>query len=309
MTLPNFLVIGAGKSGTTSLYHYLRQHPQIFMSPTKEPKFFALEGVGIYFRGPGDQEVMTQTADNRSVTEIGAYERLFDGVRGEKAIGEASPIYLHSPQAPARIRHHIPDAKLVAVLRNPVERAYSAYLHQVRDGREWLGFREALRAEEGRIRDGWAPGWRYRRVGFYFEHLSRYYELFGAEKLRVYLYEDLSESPVSVSQDIFRFLGVDGSFVPDTSLRHNPSGIPKSKALVALIKRPNPLKSAARAILPEKLRKRLSASLQTRNLSKAPPMPEEARRELVEAYREDVLRLEGLIGRDLSGWLDGGAKP
>jgi hypothetical protein len=303
MTLPNFLIIGAGKSGTTSLYHYLKQHPEIFMSPVKEPKFFALEGVGIYFRGPGDKEVMTQTSDNRAVLEIGEYERLFDGAGGAKALGEASPIYLHSPQAPARIRHYIPDAKLVAVLRNPIDRAYSAYLHQVRDGREWLGFREAMHAEEGRIQKDWAPGWRYQRVGFYHEHLSRYYELFGADNIRVHLYEDLSESPVSVSQDIFRFLRVDDSFVPDISLRHNVSGIPKSKALVALIKRPNPLKSAAKAILPEKTRKRLSMNLQNRNLSKAPPMPEETRMELIAAYREDVLKLQDLIGRDLSGWL------
>jgi hypothetical protein len=303
MTLPNFLIIGAGKSGTTSLYHYLNQHPEIFMSPVKEPKFFALEGLGIYFQGPGDKEVMTQTSGNRAVLEIDEYESLFDGARGAKALGEASPIYLHSPQAPARIRHYIPDAKLVVVLRNPIERAYSAYLHQVRDGREWLGFREALLAEEGRIQRDWAPGWRYQRVGFYHEHLSRYYKLFGAEQIRVHLYEDLNKSPVSVSQDIFRFLRVDDSFVPDISLRHNVSGIPKSKALVALIKRPNPLKSAAKAVLPEKLRMRLSMNLQNRNLSSAPPMPEEARMELIEAYREDVLRLQDLIGRDLSGWL------
>ena len=307
MTLPNFLVIGAGKSGTTSLYHYLGQHPEVYMSPVKEPKFFALEGRGIYFRGPGDREMMTQTADNRAVTTIEEYEALFSGVKDEKAIGEASPIYLHNDQAPARIKHHLPEAKLIAVLRDPVERAYSAYLHQVRDGREWLDFAEALRAEEQRIRDDWAPGWRYKLVGFYHRHLTRYYDLFGGDRIRVYLYEDLGADPVAVSRDIFGFLGVDDSFAPDTSLRHNVSGIPKSKALVSIIKRPNPIKSVAKAVLPEGLRKRMSVSVQNRNLKKAPPMPEGAMRELVEAYREDVLKLQDLIGRDLSGWLrDGG---
>ena len=305
MTLPNFLVIGAGKSGTTSLYHYLKQHPDIYMSPVKEPNFFALEGERPRFRGPEADERINRW----SVTEIGAYEKLFDVAGGEKAIGESSPTSLYYPEAPARIKRYVPEAKLVAVLRDPVSRAYSAYLHTVRSGREKLGFREALRAEEERIRENWEWIWHYKTVGLYYDQVKRYYDAFGSERVRTYLFEDLSESPVSVSQDIFRFLGVDGSFVPDTSLRHNVSGIPKSKALVALIKRPNPLKSAARAILPEKLRKRLSVSLQTRNLSKAPPMPEEARRELVEAYREDVLALQGLIGRDLSGWLDGGAKP
>ena len=157
------------------------------MSSVKEPKFFALEGRGIYFRGPGDREVMTQTSDNRAVTTLEEYEALFEGVRGEKAIGEASPIYLHNDQAPGRIKHYISDVRLIAVLRDPVERAYSAYLHQVRDGREWLSFPEALRAEEERVADEWAPGWRYKLVGFYHRHLTRYYELFGEERIRVYL--------------------------------------------------------------------------------------------------------------------------
>jgi hypothetical protein len=184
-----------------------------------------------------------------------------------------------------------------------VERAYSAYLHQVRDGREWLGFVEALRVEEERVADEWAPGWRYKLVGFNHRHLERYYDTFGPGQIRVYLYEELNGNPVAVAQDAFRFLGVDSSFVPDTSLRHNASGIPKSKALVSLIKRPNPLKAAIKPLLPEGARKRISVNVQNWNLEKAPPMPEEARRVLVEAYREDVARLEDLIGRDLSGWL------
>lgn len=304
MTLPNFLIIGAGKSGTTSLYYYLKQHPEVFMSPVKEPKFFALEGTEPDFRGPGDRETMSRMSNNRAVTTLVEYEALFGGVTDEKAIGEASPMYLHSPRAPRRIQHHVPGAKLVAVLRNPVDRAYSAYLHQVRDGREWLDFPEALKAEEKRTEDNWAPGWRYKRIGFYYAHLSRYHELFEAGRIRVYLHEELSESPVGVSQDIFRFLEVDDAFVPDTSLRHNVSGIPKSKALVSAIKGSSLLKSAVKAVLPEGLRKRVSVGLQNRNLEGAPPMPEETRRELARAYREDILKLQGLIGRDLSGWLE-----
>jgi hypothetical protein len=106
---------------------------------------------------------------------------------------------------------------------------------------------------------------------------------------------------------MFRFLGVDHSFVPDTSLRHNVSGLPKSRALLAFLGKPNPLKTALRPIVPKGLRERIFVNLKTRNLSKAPPMPEEARAELIEAYREDVVRLQELIGRDLSRWLE--AKP
>ncbi len=304
MTLPNFLVIGAGNAGTTSLYHYLDQHPEVYMSPVKEPKFFALEGDLPDYRGPGDQWVLTRSPANRAVIDLDGYEALFRGVRGEKAVGEASPVYLCDAGTPGRIKRYVPDAKLVAILRDPAERAYSAYMHQVRDGRETLGFAEALDAEEWRIRKNWGPGWRYTSEGFYHRNLSRYYELFGHGQIWVCLYEDLKEDPAGLMGSIFRFLGVDDSFVPDTSRRHNPSGVPKSRLLVYMLKRPNPLRAALKPLLPKRLRRLLSEGLQNRNLSKAPPLDPEVRRRLIETYREDVLKLEDLIGRDLSGWLE-----
>src|SRR5262245_28683977 len=111
MTLPTFLIIGAGRSGTTSLYHYLRQHPEVFMSPVKEPIYFAL-GPNLVFTGPAADWVLDQAAKTRE-----EYEALFAGVTNEKAIGEASPRYLASPDAAGRIRETIPEARLVAILR------------------------------------------------------------------------------------------------------------------------------------------------------------------------------------------------
>ncbi len=294
--MPNFLVIGAAKSGTTSLYHYLKQHPQVYMSPEKEPKFFAFEGRKLDFRGPGYRMV---------VTDIEEYRALFAGVSGEEAIGEASAMYLYVPEAADRIRRYVPEARLVAMLRNPVDRAYSAYLHRVREGRERLGFSEALKEEETRIQDNWRPLWHHKSMGFYHAQLTRYYELFSREQIRVYLYEDLNEDPVGMTQSIFRFLEVDDAFVPDTSLRLNVSRIPRSRALQTFINKPNPLKSVLKPSLPKGLRKPLfAASLLDHNLTKPPQMPEDVREELTEAYREDILKLQGLIGRDLSSWLE-----
>src|SRR3712207_4104321 len=131
MTLPNFLVIGAMKSGTTALYYYLEQHPEIYMSPVKEPNFFSQENA----------------AD--TVTHIGTYEQLFKGASGKKAIGEASHSYLYEPRAAAEIRRYVPKVKLIAILRNPIDRAYSHFLHMVRSGTEPLDdFAQALREEE-----------------------------------------------------------------------------------------------------------------------------------------------------------------
>jgi Sulfotransferase family len=300
MTMPNFLVIGAGKSGTTSLYHYLKQHPEIYMSPIKEPKFFALEGKTPDFRGPGDEVHMNR----KSVTDVGAYRALFSGVTDEKAVGEASTLYLYSPEAPARIRHHVPHARLIAILRNPVDRAYSSFIQRVQKGDEPLDdFAQALQQEEDRVRNNWAPRWQAKRIGFYHEHLRRYYDAFERDQIKVFLYEDLKGDPVGVAQSAYRFLGVEDAFVPDVSLVYNPSGIPKSKALQALLKSPNPLRSVLKLLIPSGLRPRLTAYLENRNIVRPPPLEAAVRGELVESYRADILKLEKLIGRDLSEWL------
>ena len=297
--MPNFLVIGAAKSGTTSLYHYLAQHPDVFMSPVKEPNFFALEGEKPSFRAPGADERINRW----SITDLEAYRKLFDGAAKEKAIGEASPLYLYSPKAPERIRHYAPEAKLIAVLRNPAERAYSSFLHLVRNGREPLtDFVRALRAEEERIQSNWEWIWHYENMGFYHTQLKRYYETFERGQIRVYLYEDLKNDPIGMLRDVYGFLGVDDSFTPNTLSRYMVSGVPRSRALYAILRKPHPIKSVLKPLLPKGLRRRVLLNLQNRLLVK-PPFPAEVRRNLTEAYREDVVKLQELIGRDLSAWL------
>ena len=299
MTLPNFLVIGAAKAGTTSLYHYLGQHPEVFMSPVKEPHFFALGGTGANFPSPGAEAGINR----KSFADPEGYEGLFAGARGEKAIGEASTSYLYSPEAPERIKRRVPEARLIAVLRDPAERAYSTFLALRLGGREPLrDFSRALEAEEGRIRDGWEHLWHYKNLGFYHVQLSRYGKALEEGRLRVYLYEDLGADPRGVMRDAYRFLGVDASFEPDTSQRHNMSGVSNNGFLVSLVRKRHPVKTAIKPLVPATVRRRLVSGLQKRVLSR-PPFPPEVRRELVEAYREDVLRLEDLIGRDLSAWL------
>jgi hypothetical protein len=299
MTLPNFLIIGAQKSGTTALYHYLKQHPQIYMSPVKEPHFFTYEGGEPRFSSPG-------RGYTTPVTKIEDYQALFQGVSAGMALGEASTSYIYSIRALERIRRYAPDAKLIAVLRDPAERAYSNYLHCVRGGREPLGdFERALQAEETRIRDNWGPVYHYRQKGFYYGQLKRYFEAFGRDQVKVYLYEDLKGDPLGMLQDTFRYLAVDDAFVPDMSLRHNISGVPKNRALHSFLRRPHPVKSAAKLFVPEGVRVRLVTSLRNRNLSRPPRLSPEVRGRLVGEYREDILRLEELIQRDLSGWLVG----
>ena len=296
MPLPNFLIAGAAKSGTTALYHYLKQHPDVYMSPQKETNFFAFEGQEVSFRGPGDEGT-----SGSAITSRDAYERQFDAVAAESAIGEASPWYLYSPRAAANIRRHLPSAKLIVVLRNPVDRAFSSYLHVVRDGREDLGFEQGLLAEEDRISSGWEYIWHYRRAGFYAEQVERLLDLFDREQVRLYLYDDLERDLGSVLKDACSFLRVDPGFSFDTSLKPNTTGIPKNRLLGRLLFQPNPLKSAVKDLMPRRMRYEIGQKLGRRLLNK-PELAEATRRRLLRDYDGDLLDLQGLIQRDLSVW-------
>lgn len=306
--MPTFLVIGATKAGTTSLYHYLKQHPDIYMSPVKETKFFTVdEGSVVRENGPRGWHVGTS-----HITTLAEYRALFRNAENEKARGEASPQYLYYPEVPQRINRHIPEVELIAVLRNPLDRAYSAFLHQTRDGQEvHSDFAAALRDEPKRIEAGWSPLYHYRAQGFYYEQLARYYSVFKPDKIHIYLYDDLRANPAEVTRSIFTVLGVDETFVPDFETRYNISGVPKSKLLHRahhFLRGSNQslLKSWGKKLMPGALRTRLKSramqKLQETNLAK-PPFPPELRAELVEAYRDDIGKLQSLIGRDLTHWL------
>ena len=297
--LPNFLIIGAAKAGTTALHGYIKQHPQVYLSHTKETNFFALENQPLNFTGPGDDEAV----NTFSVTSLEEYKAQYDGVTDEVALGEASPLYLYSERAPERIAHYVPDVKIIAILRHPAERAYASFLHLIRDDRESLrDFAQALREEDERVEAGYEHIWHYRRLGFYYEQLERYYERFSAENIKVYLQEDLKHNADELFRDLFKFLGVDPTFKPDTSLKHNVSGVPKNQALHSFLAKPNWFKSTFKHLIPNTMRHKLVTNVRQGNLAK-PPLDPQVKAELIELYREDTLKLQDLIGRDLSSWL------
>jgi hypothetical protein len=286
VTLPNFIIIGAYKSGTTSLYHYLRQHPEIFMSRIKEPNFFAHEKITELMR---QAERVPNAIDN-----MDTYLELFSKVSNEKAIGEASPLYLGSTIAAQRIKEAIPDVKLIAILRHPVEAFYSDHHMRIRDGRKVEGdFQKRFKEVENRIRSGEISGL------MYYAQLKVYYDLFDSLKIRIYLFEDLINNSKALMQDIFRFLGVDDTFFPDTSEMHNVGGIPKIHKLNELLKRI--LKR--RKIQKTPFLRNVLLTLQRVNMTQIPPLSSELKSELTDILREDIQNLGKLINRDLSSWL------
>lgn len=299
MIMPNFLIIGAAKAGTTSLYYYLKQHPDIYMSSVKEPHFFSFEGESLSFRRANNQpDPINQVA----VTTLEQYTQLFDGVTTEKRIGEASPSYLHTPKAAERIKFYIPDVKLIAILRHPAERAFSAftgqYLHGVQHGEPHLtNFEEAVHSEEKFMQENWTPIFFYKKLGFYYEQLSYYYQLFPKDQIYVCLNEDLQKDAGRTLANLFRYLEVDEQFVPNTSQIAGASGIPKNEWLYRIFKNPA-VKSLVKPWIPKGMGQRFEKTM----LSK-PKMSPEIRQELVELYRDDVLKLQDLLQRDLSHWL------
>ena len=298
MTMPNFLIIGTAKSGTTSLYRYLSQHPEIYMSPNKEPRFFVYDGEDLDPQHP---------IHPTTINTLESYQALFDGVSNEKAIGEASPAYLVEPKAPVCIHHYIPDAKLIAILRNPAERAYSHFLHLIKHNHESChDFGMALEnVEELRI-GSWYPRRDYLLFGYYYLNLKRYFDIFDQAQIKVFLFEDFKSKTVSLVQDIFRFLEVDDSFVPDVSQQYSASGIPKNRTLHNFLSNPGPLWSFIKPIITpfisRKRRQHLLFGLKKRNLL-YPPLTLEMRNHLINLYREDIMKLQELLKRDLSEWL------
>lgn len=299
MALPDFLVIGAAKAGTVSLYHYLGQHPQIYMCPVNEPNFFALDGFDIdsHFRGPGDRETM----ERHCVRNLAHYEALFANAEPDQRLGESSPLYLYSAHAVERIHHYLPEVKLIALLRHPTERAHANYRHYRMAGIEPLSrFETALAAEAERVAQGWGPWpfWAYQAVGDYAKQLRRYYALFEREQVLVCFHEELREDAVALLQKIYEFVGVDSTFVPDTSVRHNVGNRPRLRLLQRLMTQPNPLKATLKRVLPERARVALRETLRGLNEERLALDPD-TRKQLNRAYRPGIEALERLTGKDL----------
>jgi hypothetical protein len=294
--MPNFLIIGAAKAGTTSLYCYLAVHPQVYMSPVKEARFFAIQGRGEAFLSRIQNDVQFKD----SVSTLEEYHRLFDGAAGAIAIGEASPLYLGWSEASASaIRHHLPDAKLIAILRHPVERAFSHYKMNLKLGIEpHQTFENALSGDPERANGV------YIHQGFYARALDAYDRRFFSEQIRIYFYEDLVTSPESLVRDMFRFLGVDENYLPRVKERYNvsPRAYSRNRSLADTLNGKNSLGSFARTIVPGPIRRPIARLLRRFNQFEPRLLPE-TRARLAALYHDDVLRLQARTNRDLSSWL------
>ncbi len=310
--LPNFFLVGAPKAGTTSLYHYLDQHPQIYMSAIKEPHYFAAEireencdpelrrrmaresrALREFLSGP-----MREKRFGGIVPDWEDYVRLFANAVNESVLGEASVCYLWSPSAPARIAERIPDAKILVMLRDPVDRAFSEYLHGLGNGVIRWTFREHIQRNLRQRSGQFCVHYPFLEFGLYSQQLSRYLERFG-RNVWVGFHEDFKDHPMRVFQDICRFLGVAPEFSPDMAQHYLEAQVPRM-ALIGWFKRSGIWQAAAR-VTPASLRPLIRRRLIRR--PGATRMDPADRHYLRDFYREDILKLAALVGRNLDGWL------
>ena len=298
---PTFIVIGALKCATTALYATLQQHPKVRMSRVKETRYFAFEGDPPAFSGPGGAEW-----NRRVIPDWETYLSMFAGEgENQTTIGEVSPVYLTSyfpERTAANIHRRLPEIRLIAVLRQPAERAYSNFAFLRGKGREPLAdFRQALAEEPKRKAAGWNPGFYYHENGAYATNLQPYYTLFPQEHLHIVLFDDLLQHPARCLAELYDFIGVDSAQGPTRLEQANITRWPCSWALQAWLNAPPWIVGS----LPGKIRRPLLKRLKDWNdrQVKPPPLNAAMRHELTESYRNEILRLQDLIGRDLGHWL------
>lgn len=309
---PTFLIIGTMKGGTTTLFNLLGRHPEIYMSPIKEPNFYAYRGgrpkrahppglpypQWIVDTPAAAERAMERRVDAATFTTEAAYERLWQGAQ-ELQRGEASVLYLYLPHVAESIAQLNPDVKLVVVLRNPVDRAYSHFLMARRMGREPIAsFADAMEAEESRLAQNYDPFWHYRSIGYYHAQLERYFRVFDRSQLLILLNDDLKKDTKAEYARVLRFLGVDSAFDPGPELQYGVGGAPRNRHLYQLATRPSLVKKWFKRVVPTEYH---TAIMKRLVMAKLPLRPE-LRQEISRIYYDDIMCLEELIGRDLSAW-------
>lgn len=295
---PNFFLIGAAKCGTTSVAGYLDQHPEVFVSKPKEPNFFSFEpNSKPSCCGPVDEEVLYELLLKYSVTSPEAYAALYSAAEGTPAIGEASVRYLYESQTAARIAEYSPTAKLIVMLRDPVDRLHSHYHMNVRQHIEPLTLANAIEAEDERVEQGWGWDWHYRRVGCYAGQLRAYYQHFDPAQFLVLFQGDLQRDPRATLRACFEHLEVNTDFTPDFSRRALVGHTPRWRGLRNIIRNENMVKTVAKKIVPQSIRKSFVTWSEQKNRQSIPVLEPRLRSKLEAYFFEDRQQLEELLGR------------
>ena len=273
---PNFFIVGAPKAGTTSLYEYLKDIPGIYMSPVKEPKYFSK------FKTAGFRKKKRYSEEE--------YLDLFNGAKDEKFLGEATPGYLIDPDSPFLIHDTVPNAKILITLRDPVERLFSGYLMHLRLG----NFKKSFREE---VEDTKKSRPRFLGQGLYYNNVKRYLNTFGSNHVKILIFEEWIKDPKNVVLEILQFLGINYNLEQLNEEARNTFSVSRGSAATSIM-RSSKIIEFAHKFLSSSTRSNLKEKFLT-NKSEKPKMEKEDRNFLIEYYKDDVKKLEDLLGRKL----------
>jgi hypothetical protein len=286
---PNFFLVGAAKAGTTSIYAYLSQHPRIFFPAIKEPHFFT------QVHPSNELRFLIEAITKRSV-----YLRLFSPASNFEVIGDASPSYLWCPEAPQRIHEVAPNAKIAIILRDPLQRAYSHYLMDYREGAQHRQqFYEALLEDMNQPEKGWGITYLYYELGLYAEQVRRYLENFGHDRVKILLFEQFRRDVKGALRELAYFLEVDPAPLDsiDTSKLYNAYAAPRNQLMRRLAGA-----KLSRIIGQNLVPRRIGAYIFERFFLKPavkPPLDERARELLCTLYDPELDRLERIMSTRL----------
>jgi hypothetical protein len=299
MALPDFFVAGAPKAGTTAVHAALARHTSLYMSAVKEPKFFLTEGPPPARGGPGDVQTYREHVWRRD-----EYEALFDAAPPGTLRGESTPFYLYNRGAQRRIRALVPGARLIVILRDPVERAHSNWTHLWSAGLDPVDdFVAACAEEERRIAAGWADFWHYTALGRYGQQLEQLYSVFPREQVLVFRYRALVDSPARVLNRICAFLGVPDGMLSEVP-RENVTAHPQRSLRHVAVSRALRVSTAVSRLIPgaASVTEALERVLQ-RDSPPRQPLTWEQRQVLIPRFEADIRLLEVITGEDFSDWL------
>jgi hypothetical protein len=301
VALPDFFVAGAPKAGTTALHAALARHPELYLSAVKEPKYFLTDGPPAAQGGPGDAKTFRENVWRRA-----DYEALFDPAQPGALLGESTPFYLYSQAAQQRIKTAVPHARMIIVLRDPVERAHSNWAHLWSAGLDPIGdFVRACDAEEQRAAAGWADFWHYKQLGLYGQQVQHLYSVFPAEQVLLLRYRHLVGDPAGTLNRICAFLGVSQGLISDLpreNVTAHPDQTRRHRYLSKVLRAGYAVTTALPGHPAKKVIDRLEASLQ-QGAAPRRPLTWSERQALIPFFESDIRLLEDITGEDCSGWL------
>jgi len=298
MKKPNFIIAGFPKCGTTSLHHYLDEHPEIYMPAQKELHFFTFNILSNLNNGPKDALVKKTQINNSE-----KYLNFYKGVTNEIAIGDASPSYINYPGQFKKIKEYLNDPKVIIILRDPINRAYSNYLHLKRENRETLSFKEAIFKEDERKTNKYSDFWYYKFNSTYYDKIIKAKETFS--DVLILTSEELSNNGEATMKNVYKFLEVNDTFKLKRKFNNfNKGGHFKQNIFTKIIFQPSTLKNTIKQFIKPTPFLKIIISKIANNFSKKPQkIDKESLKYLKKHFKNEVEKLETL-NIDTTKWRD-----